>query len=156
MQAFNPYLPSWEYIPDGEPHVFGDRVYVYGSHDHFNAPIFCVGDYVCWSAPVKNLKDWRYEGVIFRKNQDPQNKRGIRLLFAPDDVDGFASAIQRLHEDEPLRKQLGDAAYHSVEKFDVRNSVFVMEQIYRTYLDIPGSPMADPSGAKRDTYAVKG
>ena len=43
-----------------------------------------------------------------------------------------------------------------VEKFDVRNSVFVMEQIYRTYLDIPGSPMADPSGAKRDTYAVKG
>ena len=55
-----------------------------------------------------------------------------------------------------VRKQLGDAAYHSVEKFDVRNSVFVMEQIYRTYLDIPGSPMADPSGAKRDTYAVKG
>lgn len=31
--AFNPYLPSWEYIPDGEPYVFGDRVYVYGSHD---------------------------------------------------------------------------------------------------------------------------
>lgn len=88
MQAFNPYLPSWEYIPDGEPHVFGDRVYVYGSHDHFNAPIFCVGDYVCWSAPVENLKDWRYEGVIFRKNQDPKNKLGIRLLFAPDVVQG--------------------------------------------------------------------
>ena len=48
-QALNPYLPSWEYIPDGEPHVFGDRVYVYGSHDRFNAPIFCVNDYVCWS-----------------------------------------------------------------------------------------------------------
>lgn len=88
MQAFNPYLPSWEYIPDGEPHVFGDRVYVYGSHDHFNAPIFCVGDYVCWSAPVENLKDWRYEGVIFRKKQDPKNKLGIRLLFAPDVVQG--------------------------------------------------------------------
>ena len=27
----NPYLPSWEYIPDGEPRVFGNRVYVYGS-----------------------------------------------------------------------------------------------------------------------------
>ena len=25
-QAFNPYLPSWEYIPDGEPYVFGDRI----------------------------------------------------------------------------------------------------------------------------------
>lgn len=88
MQVFNPYLPSWEYIPDGEPHVFGSRVYVYGSHDHFNAPIFCVGDYVCWSAPVDNLKDWRYEGVIFKRNQDPKNKLGIRLLFAPDVVQG--------------------------------------------------------------------
>ena len=22
----NPILPAWEYIPDGEPRVFGDRV----------------------------------------------------------------------------------------------------------------------------------
>ena len=36
----NPFLPLWEYIPDGEPHVFEDpdspgnrRVYLYGSHD---------------------------------------------------------------------------------------------------------------------------
>ena len=35
-QAFNPYLPSWEYIPDGEPYVFGGRVYIYGSHDMYN------------------------------------------------------------------------------------------------------------------------
>lgn len=34
-QAYNPYLPSWEYIPDGEPYVFNDRVYIYGSHDRF-------------------------------------------------------------------------------------------------------------------------
>ena len=88
QQAFNPYLPSWEYIPDGEPRVFGDRVYVYGSHDRFNAPIFCVNDYVCWSAPVDDLSDWRYEGVIYRKNQDPKNKLGLRLLFAPDVVRG--------------------------------------------------------------------
>ena len=45
-QAFNPYLPDWEYVPDGEPHVFEGRVYVYGSHDRFGAPIFCVNDYV--------------------------------------------------------------------------------------------------------------
>ena len=55
MQAFNPYLPSWEYIPDGEPYVFGDRVYVYGSHDRFNGFLFCLNDYVCWSAPVNDL-----------------------------------------------------------------------------------------------------
>ena len=35
-QVYNPYLPSWEYIPDGEPYVFGDRVYVFGSHDRYN------------------------------------------------------------------------------------------------------------------------
>ena len=88
QQVFNPYLPSWEYIPDGEPHVFGDRVYVYGSHDSFNAPIFCTGNYMCWSAPVDDLSDWRNEGVIFRKNQDPKNKLGLRLLFAPDVCQG--------------------------------------------------------------------
>lgn len=85
-QVFNPYLPAGEYIPDGEPHVFGNRVYVYGSHDRFNAAIFCVNDYVCYSAPVDDLSAWRYEGVIYKKKQDPLNKLGIRLLFAPDVV----------------------------------------------------------------------
>lgn len=84
----NPYLPAGEYIPDAEPYIFGDRVYIYGSHDKFGAPIFCVGDYVCWSAPVSDLTDWRYEGVIYKKNQDPKNKLGLRLLFAPDVCQG--------------------------------------------------------------------
>ena len=35
-KGLNPYLPSWEYIPDGEPYVFGDRGYIYGSHDFYN------------------------------------------------------------------------------------------------------------------------
>ena len=34
----NPYLPLWEYVPDGEPRVFGDRLYVYGSHDRSGGP----------------------------------------------------------------------------------------------------------------------
>lgn len=84
VQAFNPYLPQYEYIPDGEPYVFGDRVYVYGSHDRFGAPMFCMNDYVCWSASVHDMGDWKFEGVIYRKNQDPKNRLGIRLLFAPD------------------------------------------------------------------------
>lgn len=88
QQAFNPYLPGWEYIPDGEPHIFGDRVYIYGSHDSFGAPIFCVKDYVCWSAPVIDLSNWRYEGIIYRKNQDPSNRLRIRCLYAPDVVQG--------------------------------------------------------------------
>ena len=84
QQAYNPYLPSWEYIPDGEPYVFGDRVYVYGSHDRFGSNYFCANDYVCWSAPVDDLAVWRYEGVIYRKEQDPMNPDGKRALYAPD------------------------------------------------------------------------
>ena len=83
-QMVNPYLPSWEYIPDGEPYVFGSRVYVYGSHDAFNGWVFCQNDYVCWSAPVDDLGNWRYEGVIYRKDQDPRNPDGHMCLYAPD------------------------------------------------------------------------
>ena len=88
MQAFNPYLPGWEYVPDGEPRLFDGRVYVYGSHDAFNGADFCVNDYVCWSAPAENLADWRYEGVIYRKNQDPRNPDGKKCMCAPDVVQG--------------------------------------------------------------------
>ncbi len=83
-QAHNPYLPSWEYVPDGEPYVFGDRVYVYGSHDRFGGDVYCMGDYVSWSAPVTDLGDWRYEGVIYRKDQDPGNPELQGNLYAPD------------------------------------------------------------------------
>ena len=83
-QAFNPYLPSWEYIPDGEPYVFNGRVYVYGSHDFYNGCVFCMGDYVCWSAPIDDLGNWQYEGVIYKKTQDPANPAGKMCLYAPD------------------------------------------------------------------------
>lgn len=83
-QAFNPYLPSWEYIPDGEPYIFDNRVYVYGSHDRFNGYVYCLNDYVCWSAPVDDLGDWRYEGIIYKKTDDPLNPDGSMCLYAPD------------------------------------------------------------------------
>lgn len=89
QQVYNPYLPSWEYIPDGEPHIFGDRLYIYGSHDFFRGFVYCSGDYVCWSAPLSDLSDWRYEGVIYRKEQDPNNTDGEMTLFAPDAVQGM-------------------------------------------------------------------
>ena len=45
-QVFNPYMPGYEYVPDGEPHVFGDRIYLYGSHDRFDGEMFCLNDYM--------------------------------------------------------------------------------------------------------------
>src|SRR5512133_2939220 len=63
--AAKPFLPSWEYIPDGEPRVFGDRVYLYGSHDRAGSKRFC--DYILkvWSAPLNDLNTWRDEGIVF-------------------------------------------------------------------------------------------
>ncbi len=83
IQVFNPYLPNYEYVPDGEPYVFDYRLYVYGSHDKFNGQMFCENDYVCWSAPVNDLSDWKYEGVIYQKTQDPMGGND-KKLFAPD------------------------------------------------------------------------
>lgn len=84
-QAYNPFLPPWEYIPDGEPRIFGDRLYLFGSHDKFGGKWYCENDYVGWSAPLNDLSDWRCEGVIFTKEQD--SRKGN--LYAPDVVQGL-------------------------------------------------------------------
>lgn len=89
----NPYLPNWEYIPDGEPRVFGNRIYVYGSHDTAGSDEFC--DYVlkCWSAPLDNLDDWVCHGDIFRVRDtrdcpsDISDSSPEKRLFAPDVVE---------------------------------------------------------------------
>ncbi len=86
--GLNPYLPLTEHVPDGEPRLFEDRVYIYGSHDRANGTSFCQEDYVTWSASIHDLTDWRYEGVIYRKEQDPLNPEGRLALFAPDVVQG--------------------------------------------------------------------
>lgn len=87
-QIYNPYLPLYEYIPDGEPHVFNGRVYIYGSHDQYGAFAFCHNNYVTWSAPIDDLKDWRYEGEILQRTEDPDNKKNKRDLYAPDVCQG--------------------------------------------------------------------
>lgn len=86
-QAFNPFLPLNEYIPDGEPHVFGDRVYHYGSHDREGGWTFCMDDYVVYSAPVDDLADWCCEGVSYRAEQDPDYSE-YKYMYAPDVVCG--------------------------------------------------------------------
>lgn len=86
-QVYNPFLPLNECIPDGEPHVFGDRVYLFGSHDKEGGETFCMLDYTVYSAPVYDLTDWRCEGVIYKASQDPDyNNR--KYMYAPDVVRG--------------------------------------------------------------------
>lgn len=87
-QALNPYLPLGVYIPDGEPHVFGDRVYIYGSHDKEGGEGFCLLDYEVYSAPVDDLGNWRSEGIAYRKEQDPDYSEKYGAMYAPDVVRG--------------------------------------------------------------------
>ena len=83
-QVFNPFLPSWEYIPDGEPHVFGDRIYLYGSHDRFGGEDFCLNTYVGWSAPIDDLSDWKFHGETYDTVNDPFNRDRKWTGYAPD------------------------------------------------------------------------
>lgn len=87
-QVTNPFLPSYEYIPDAEPYVFDGRVYIYGSHDAYGIPRLCYNDYVSWSAPISDLSDWRYEGIMFERKEDPTFEEGKSFMHAPDAVKG--------------------------------------------------------------------
>lgn len=87
-QVFNPYLPLDTYIPDGEPHVFGDRLYIYGSHDQEGGSAFCLLDYEVWSAPVTDLSVWRCEGISYRASDDPAYGKPNKAMYAPDVVQG--------------------------------------------------------------------
>lgn len=87
-QAFNPFLPFDNCIPDGEPHVFGDRIYLYGSHDKPCGETFCELDYEVWSAPVNDLMDWSSHGTVYSAKQDPLYSENKKYLFAPDCVRG--------------------------------------------------------------------
>lgn len=87
----NPYLPNWEYIPDGEPRVFGDRIYVYGSHDRKDSIDFCDYKLKVWSAPVSDPTKWVCHGDIFRSRDGHDSLSDVdwtdELLFAPDVVE---------------------------------------------------------------------
>lgn len=88
-QVYNPFLPLNVYIPDGEPHVFGDRVYLFGSHDKEGGETFCMLDYEIWSAPVDDLSDWSSKGANYSALQDPLSVSTNRpYVYAPDCVRG--------------------------------------------------------------------
>lgn len=85
----NPLFPFNEYIPDGEPHVFGDRVYLYGSHDKEDGERFCMLDYVVYSASIYDLSKWKNHGVSYKKSEDPRSTKDKSVdYYAPDCVKG--------------------------------------------------------------------
>ena len=87
--ATNPYLPLYEYIPDGEPRIFEGRLFVYGSHDFAGGEKgYCPGDYMVWSAPLEDLGAWKCDGVAFPRSECPDLAENDAMA-APDVVCGL-------------------------------------------------------------------
>lgn len=75
-------------MADGEPHVFGDRVYLFGSHDTPGSESFCLEDYEFFSAPLDDLSHWTSRGTNYSAKQDPLYGENACYLYAPDVVRG--------------------------------------------------------------------
>lgn len=86
--AYNPILPLDKYIPDGEPHVFDGRVYLFGSHDREDGNTFCELDYEFFSAPIDDLSNWSSNGINYCSKQDALYTNERPYMYAPDVVRG--------------------------------------------------------------------
>lgn len=85
--AQNPLITN-QYTADPSARVFGDRVYVYPSHDIPHSPgkgranWFVMEDYHVFSS--ENLTDWTDHGMIVHQNKVPWVKPESYSMWAPD------------------------------------------------------------------------
>lgn len=166
-QVMNPYLPLDEYVPDAEPRIFGDRLYVYGSHDEAGAQQFCVGDYVVWSTPLNDLSNWRCEGVSYTYEQTKKTLEQAGNLAAPDCVQGMdgryylyynrgaknACEVAVSSTPQGPFEYFGNAAYPDGSEPDAKlfdPGVLVDDDgriyLYTGFVPTPGSPWIDVAG----------
>jgi hypothetical protein len=88
--AQNPIIRD-QYSADPSARVFGDRVYVYPSHDILAAEgkgrlgWFCMEDYHVFSSG--NLTDWTDHGMIVTQNKVPWVKPDSYSMWAPDCIE---------------------------------------------------------------------
>ena len=89
--AQNP-LVNTDFTADPTARVFGDRVYVYPSHDipapedYARKDWFCMADYHVYSS--ENLTDWTDHGMILSQGQVPWGSPKAYSMWAPDCVQG--------------------------------------------------------------------
>lgn len=87
LNAQNPLIRN-QFSADPSARVFGDRVYVYPSHDILategrgRVGWFCMEDYHVFSSA--NLTDWTDHGVIVQQNKVPWVKPDSYSMWAPD------------------------------------------------------------------------
>ena len=88
--AQNPIIKN-QYSADPSARVFGDRVYVYPSHDILategkgRKDWFCMEDYHVFSS--ENLVDWTDHGMIVQQNKVPWVRPESYSMWAPDCIE---------------------------------------------------------------------
>lgn len=88
--AQNPLITN-QYTADPTAKVFGDKVYLYPSHDiiatpgHGRVAWFCMQDYHVFSSP--NLTDWTDHGVIISQKTVPWADSTAYSMWAPDCIE---------------------------------------------------------------------
>ena len=88
--AQNPFITD-QYTADPSARVFGDRVYVFPSHDILATEArgrvgwFCMEDYHVFSST--NLTDWTDHGVIVTQNKVPWVRPDSYSMWAPDCIE---------------------------------------------------------------------
>jgi hypothetical protein len=87
-QAQNPIVRD-QFTADPTARVFGDKVYLFPSHDIPTPPNqglrkdwFCMADYHVFSSG--NLTDWTDHGMIVSQNTVPWAKKNAYSMWAPD------------------------------------------------------------------------
>ncbi|OQP56765.1 family 43 glycosylhydrolase [Niastella populi] len=87
LNAQNPLIRD-QFTADPSARVFGDRVYVYPSHDILategrgRVGWFCMEDYHVFSS--SNLTDWTDHGMIVHQNSVPWVRPDSYSMWAPD------------------------------------------------------------------------
>ena len=88
VMAQNPIIRN-QFTADPTARVFGDRIYLYPSHDIFppagqRQDWFCMEDYHVFSSD--NLTDWTDHGMIVTQNKVPWVRPDSYSMWAPDCV----------------------------------------------------------------------
>ena len=90
LLAQNPIITN-QYTADPSARVFGDRVYLFPSHDILakegkgRVGWFCMEDYHVFSSA--NLSDWKDHGMIVTQNKVPWVKAESYNMWAPDCIE---------------------------------------------------------------------
>ncbi|MDT0649021.1 family 43 glycosylhydrolase [Autumnicola edwardsiae] len=88
--AQNPLIMD-QFTADPSARVFGDRVYVYPSHDIYCSENngrknwFCMPDYHVFSS--EDLQEWTDHGVILSQEDVPWGDPGANSMWAPDAIE---------------------------------------------------------------------